>query len=105
MLGNSDAKRLGIASERLGPSRLLHGLGGSAIVHDERASLVFSGDNGTQYAHDVDLAVLDPEGDAIPSLIGRNVFGNWRFDYSQLERRLAAEVIRCDRTSTALHWE
>ena len=69
MLGNADAKRLGIGSERTGPSRLLHGLGGSAIVHDERALLVFSGDNGTQYAHDIDLAILDPEGDPTPSLL------------------------------------
>ena len=85
----SDATSLEIPFERLGNLAEVGGIGGGAEYFKEDATVYFSDDDRV-VGYDVSIGIASSPADGLPSLLGRDIFDNWRIEY---ERRRG--VLQC----------
>ena len=88
-LNTNDALNLQIPSERLGNLAEVGGIGGGAGYFKEPATIYFP-DDGRAVGYDISIGIASSDTGGLPSLLGRDVFDNWRIEY---ERRLG--VLQC----------
>ena len=88
-LHTNDALNLQIPSERLGNLAQVGGIGGGAEYFKEDATVYFSDDDRV-VGYDISIGIASSLTGGLPSLLGRDIFDNWRIEY---ERRRG--VLQC----------
>jgi len=93
-----DGIRIGIDYTKLSTTVTTFGIGGRSKDFVEPALACFAGDDGSLYVYSIDCNVATPIPDImnIPSLLGRDVFCDWRMIYDQTAKSLLAEALRAD---------
>ena len=81
-LHTNDTANLEISLERLGNLAEVGGIGGSAEYFKEDATLYFSDDDRV-VGYDISIGIASSPTGGLPSLLGRDVFDNWRIEYEQ----------------------
>lgn len=95
----NDIKRLRISYDMFCDEMDVAGVGGAMSCFRETAILYFADSESAIRCYRTD--VLIPKCDhkiGIPSLLGRDVLGNWKILYCQEENRLEIEVLKADKT-------
>ena len=88
-LNTTDATSLEIPFERLGNLAEVGGIGGGAEYFKEDSTIYFP-DDGRVVGYDISIGIASSDTGGLPSLLGRDVFDNWRIEY---ERRRG--VLQC----------
>jgi hypothetical protein len=98
LIAPADAKEMGIDIARLGsPVRSL-GVGGTALSHRARGTLVFIERRFVHVYHldALDIASPDPQMEEMPSLLGREILDRWRMIYDPSRNNLSFIVRSAD---------
>lgn len=94
----SDSVRMKLDFDLLSRPTRAVGLGGQALLFDERARLAFSEPPNRIYVYDLDVKIAaddDQIGD-VPSLLGRDILNRWRVDYNPVQNSLRMRVLSAD---------
>ena len=94
-LNSRDANNLHIPSNSLRDTADVGGIGGRATYYREPATLYFQ-DEARFVAYDITLRITSSSTGGIPSLLGRDIFDNWRIEYDRIENHLECEVRTAD---------
>jgi hypothetical protein len=93
----SEAELIGINPATFrGPTRYVNGLGGTTKCCASDATLVFQ-DATTTYYHDLEIIIF-PRNTAsmkLPSLLGKDIWQNWRFTIDFKSLAVEADVLAC----------
>ena len=90
-LNSKDSNNLHIPARSLRDATHVGGIGGSVAYYQESATLYFV-DDARIVAHDLTLRVASSSTGGIPSLLGRDIFDNWRIEYDRTLDNLRCEV-------------
>ena len=98
-LHTNDAASLEIPFERLGNLAEVGGIGGGAEYFKEDATLYFSDDDRI-VGYDISIGIASSPTGGLPSLLGRDVFDNWRIEYERTRGVLQCIVRTADQLLT-----
>lgn len=90
-LNSKDANNLHIPRSSLRDATHVGGIGGGATYYREPAALYFL-DGARIVTYDLILRVASSSTGGIPSLLGRDIFDNWRIEYDRSQDNLQCEV-------------
>ena len=94
-LHTNDATSLEIPLERLGNLTEVGGIGGGAEYFKEDATLYFSDDDRI-VGYDISIGIASSDTGGLPSLLGRDIFDNWRIEYERTRGVLQCIVRTAD---------
>lgn len=98
LIAPADAKEMGIDVAQLGTPVGSLGVGGTALSHRVRGSLVFMERRFVYVYHldALDIAAPDPQMEEMPSLLGREILDRWRMVYDPSRGNLSFIVRSAD---------
>lgn len=97
LLMPSDVMRLGISSEQVHTLRNhAHGIGGTVVISQEPAILVFADTSGALYCYEIDISICSQKRFGLPSILGRDVMQNWRLSIDFLNDDFRFDALRAD---------
>ena len=94
-LHTNDALNLQIPIERLGNLAEVGGIGGGARYFKEQATIYFP-DDGRVVGYNISIGIASSDTGGLPSLLGRDVFDNWRIEYERRRGMLQCVVRTAD---------
>ena len=90
-LNSKDSNNLHIPTSNLRDAAHVGGIGGGATYYREPAASYFV-DGARIVAYDLVLRIASSSTGGIPSLLGRDIFDNWRIEYDRTLDDLQCEV-------------